>query len=165
MAKYVIAVTGHRDIVVTELLKEAVKHYLKDVVQKYDEIVLLSPLAVGADTLVAQIFLTLKEEYPQLRLEVPLPFTLESYMQNYTKEEEKVFSMLFNEASSSSVVPQTMAQSYQNLGVYLVTHSDVLLALWDGVNNGLVGGTADVVAYAKSKNKSVKHLPSKRKNL
>jgi uncharacterized phage-like protein YoqJ len=164
MAEYVVAVTGHRDIVVTEALKVTVKHYLKDVVQKYDEVVLLSPLAVGADILVAQIFLNLKEEYPQLRLEVPLPFTLTSYLQNYTKEEEKVFSMLFNEASSSYVVPQTMKQSYQNLGVYLVTHADVLLALWDGTNNALAGGTADVVTYAKSQNKPLKHIPVKRKN-
>jgi uncharacterized phage-like protein YoqJ len=165
MAKYVVAVTGHRDIVVTEALKEAVKHYLEDMAQKYDEVVLLSTLAIGADTLVAQIFLNLKEAYPKLRLEVPLPLTLESYIQNYTKEDEKVFSMLFNEASSSYVVPQTMAQPYQNLGVYLVTHSDMLLALWDGTDNGLAGGTADVVAYAKSKHKPLKHLHVQRKNI
>ena len=165
MAKYVVAVTGHRDIVVTEALKEAVKHYLEDVVQKHDEVVLLSPLAVGADTLVAEILLTLKEQYSQFRLEVPLPLPLESYMQNYTKADEKVFSMLVNEASSSYLVPQTMAQPYQNLGTYLVTHSDMLLALWDGTDNGLVGGTADVVAYAKSQNKSVKYLHVKRTNI
>lgn len=164
MDKYVVAVTGHRDIVVTESLKEAVKCYLEEVAQKCEEIVLLSPLAVGADMLVAQIFLTLKEEYPQLRLEVPLPFTLASYMQNYTKEEEKVFSMLFKDASSSYVVPQIKEQTYQNLGVYLVTHADMLLALWDGTDNGLVGGTADVVANAKSQNKPIKHLLVQRLN-
>jgi len=160
MAKYVIAVTGHRDIVVTELLKEAVKHYFEDMAQKYDEIVLLSPLAVGADQLVAKVAL----EYDNITLEVPMPFHQERYLETFDVSSRENFLRLSQEAKHLFVVPPVYKYPYENLGRYMVEYSDVLLALWDGTINGKKGGTADVVGYAKSQNKPVKHLPVKRKN-
>jgi len=63
------------------------------------------------------------------------------------------------------MLPTTFAAMAANLGAHLVTHADILLALWDGTDNGLVGGTADVVDYAKSQNKPIKHLQVERKNI
>jgi uncharacterized phage-like protein YoqJ len=156
MAKYVIAVTGHRDIVITEALKEAVRHYLKDVTQKYDEVVLLSPLAVGADQLVAKVAL----EYDNIILEVPMPFHQERYLEIFDASSRENFLRLSQEAKHLFVIPKAYTHPYENLGRYMVEHSDVLLALWDGTINGKKGGTADVVGYAKP----LKHLPVKRKN-
>ncbi len=55
MNSITIGVTGHRDIVITENLKDNIKGFFIGLKSKY--IKLLSPLADGADRLVADIYL------------------------------------------------------------------------------------------------------------
>jgi len=154
----IIAVTGHRDIVIDEKIKEAVDAFFLQMLEKYKSITLLSALADGADQLVANC--TLKHQ--NIDLEVPLPMEKEAYLETLINKEN--FLTLLNEASHTFVVPKVYEHPYENLGHYLVDNSDVLLALWDGTYNAKKGGTSDVVTYAKSKNNTVIHLLSKRKN-
>jgi len=153
-----IAVTGHRDIVIDEKLKEAVDAFFVQMLEEHKSIILLSALADGADQLVANC--TLK--YQNIDLKVPLPMEKEAYLETLINKEN--FLTLLQEAKSSYVIAKRCENTYENLGHYLVDNSDVLLALWDGTYNAKQGGTSDVVAYAKSKNHTVVHLLSKRKN-
>jgi len=41
-------------------------------------------------------------------------------------------------------------KAYRKAGRYIADHCDLLLVLWDGVENGKVGGTSDTMEYAKS---------------
>ncbi len=50
--------------------------------------------------------------------------------------------------------PQYNPASYQLRNIWMVDRADSILALW----NGSPGGTANCIAYAKSKNKPIKNL-------
>jgi hypothetical protein len=47
------------------------------------------------------------------------------------------------------------AEAYQQAGRYVVEHSAVLLAVWDGLPAGGRGGTAEIVAWARGLGKGV----------
>jgi uncharacterized phage-like protein YoqJ len=153
-----IAVTGHRDIVIDDLLIAKVDAFFTQMLEEHGTIVLLSALAEGADQLVATSAL----KHENVRLEVPLPFEQEQYLKTFKHQDN--FLTLQKEAKHTFVVPKVCEHPYENLGDYLVDHSDVLLALWDGTYNAKQGGTSDVVAYAESKNHTVVLILSKRQN-
>ena len=153
-----IAVTGHRDVVVDDALREKIDTFFYEMLKQYGSVTLLSPLAEGADQLVAEIFL----KHENNLLDVPLPFAQATYLKVFNFTDKQNFLTLAKEAEHVYEVAKVCDHPYENLGRYLVDNSDVLLALWDGTSNGKQGGTADVVSYAKSRNKTIEHLLCKR---
>ncbi len=114
----------------------------------------ITALAVGADQMFAKSILRHGGE-----LNVVLPF----------KGYEKKFSegLIRNEyyellrVASKSEVLQKMSsdeESYYAAGRRIVDLSDVLLAIWDGKPAAGLGGTGDIVDYAKRAGKSIVHL-------
>ncbi len=164
MTKCVVAVTGHRDVLESIVLKKEIASFFDDILARYDAVTLLSPLAEGADTLVAEIFLQRQADHTHSKLEVPLPLSKVAYMKTFSKAYQKRFVSLLAQADIIFEVPKICEHSFENLGRYMVTHSDVLLALWDGIDNGLQGGTADVVRYAKNLKKPITHIKVTRQN-
>lgn len=156
----VIGVTGHRNLAPEdrELLGDGVRRVLRDLQTRYPHtpLILLSPLAEGADRLVAEIFL--EEALGQLI--VPLPMEMEDYQASFT-ESTSHFDALLRQAEKSFVIPKPPAREkdssgnpidwrlpphcYEAVGAYLVEHCHVLLALWDGLPLAKPGGTSQVV--------------------
>jgi hypothetical protein len=117
----------------------------------------MSPLAEGADTLVAEIAVDLA-----LDLIVPLPKSEENYLQDFRSDAAREkFLQLSKRAQSKFELPTTIPQvpegmdaqqwvndyPYGQLGVYLSSHCHILLALWDGSSSQHLGGTAQVVKF------------------
>ncbi|KMN92417.1 hypothetical protein [Priestia aryabhattai] len=160
----VIGVTGHRDLRVQDKLKlkEGIKSFLKRLQSQYPNtpFIILSPLAEGADTLVAQAALELKEG-ENIKLIVPLPFEKDKYENTFTdgSSHKKVFEDLLDVADDYFVNPiykkflsdngqyddYSQDKYYAMLGNYIAKNCHILLALWNGVDNQEVGGTAHVV--------------------
>jgi len=157
--KLTLAVTGHRDIIVTKKLKQEVNAFFEKLLLEYkgDEIILLSPLADGADRLVAKLFLEKQLNYPKLKLYVPMPFSKQRYLEDFDKNSQKEFLELLKSSDKTfSISTQDREENYEKLGYYIADSSNILLALWDKTFNGKSGGTGDVVAYAQSQNYQVK---------
>ena len=157
----VIAVTGHRDLVDTEVpeIRERVIRLLRDMAKRYPErpISVMSPLAAGADMLVAEEALKLG-----LSLVVPLPMPRDLYLDDFdTSDERDRFNSLLQQASESFELPLAPGNSidgikphgierdrqYAQLGIFLCAHCHILLALWDGKQTNDLGGTAQVVQF------------------
>ena len=153
-----IAVTGHRDVVIDETLLLQLDNFFREMSKKYEHIILLSALADGADQCVAESAL----KYENIDLKVPLPFREELYLETIDNKEN--FYTLVQSAKETFEVPKVCENPYENLGYYLVDNSDVLLALWDGDYNGKVGGTGQVVTFAKEVDRQLTILYVKRKN-
>jgi len=81
----VIGVTGHRDIPKDDIkaIEEKVREIFKYITDKYKEtpIILLSPLADGADRIVAKI--ALKEFKTKITVSVPIPFDESTYKKTF----------------------------------------------------------------------------------
>ena len=145
----VVSVTGHRDLIDKEIanIEAEVKEFLSSLGS--DSLIVYSALAEGADMLVARVAKDLGVE-----LRVLLPYCKIEYIKSFSSvESAKAFSNLLKYASKVEVVCDSTKRGttkcYEELGVELCKRADILLALWDVVDNGKKGGTADVVKYFK----------------
>jgi len=113
----------------------------------------VSSLAVGADQVFAELIIELHGA-----LEVVLPFTdYESTIVDSAGR--KSFSALLKHANRIEVLkpadPTAAEDAYFAAGKRVVDLAETLIAIWDGKPAAGLGGTGDVVQYAKSLNKQI----------
>lgn len=159
-----IGVTGHRDILIdcVDLLKDKVKYLLNSIVSEFPGRVIqvISPIAEGADQLVAEVALEL-----QLPLVVALPFSKEEYKKDFgTEAMREKFTALLNKATEVIELPllkgntteniqeynQNRGEQYAYVGAFVALQSDVLIGLWDGNTEEKIGGTSQIIRYART---------------
>lgn len=115
----------------------------------------LSPLAEGADRLVARRVLA----RPGGALEAVLPMSEKRYVEDFEAPgSEAEFRELLARARKVHRLPRsaTRLKAYEAAGRYVVDHCDVLIAVWDGRPGDGPGGTADAVAYARESGRPVR---------
>ncbi len=153
-----LGISGHRDLRAEdrEILRKSVRQIIQFIRQHYpnNPLELLSPLAEGADILVAQVALEEK-----VRLIAPLPLPLHLYEMDFGNQEiQETFSELLKQAE---VIELPLLDSEENLsnygearnlqyvqvGAYVAKNSDILIALWDGLPLEKAGGTSQVVKF------------------
>ena len=176
LAPLVIGITGHRDL--REEDRKALEDKVKEIFVKLHEdypetpLVLVSPLAEGADRLAAEAALSANVG---VHLIVPFPMPQELYEEDFdhladpgtskgtaTKTStRKEFHALLDKARSSFPLDLADGNTYERLahqgperdrqydvvGQYIARQSQILIALWDGVDSGRMGGTSSVVCY------------------
>jgi len=158
-----IGVTGHRkledpvalqalvkkaiDTEIEKLFPETSKQKIKRVRETGSTAVsfrVLSPLAEGADRVVAKAVLA----EPDARLDAVLPLAVEDYLEDFaTEESRKEFEQLLSQCRKPVLLrarcieddrhdPGDRAElrrdAYAHVGRYVVDHCDVLIAIWDG---------------------------------
>ena len=156
----VVGVTGHRDLLPGEMpeLRRRTRAFLQELQAQHPDLplVVMSPLAEGADRMVAEEARALG-----IPLIVPLPFPVALYEKDFRApgsvqrfrelcaEAEVVELPLLPGDTLDSIAaygPRRDAH-YARLGVYLCAHCHVLLAVWDGKPSDKLGGTAQVVRF------------------
>lgn len=123
-------------------------------------IVGISSLAIGADQLFAKAVLDAGGS-----LEAVIPF--DRYAENFQHRDRIAFGNLRN-ASSRVEVLATMGseeESYLAAGKRVVDLSDVVFAVWNGMPAAGLGGTADIVSYARARNKRLIHIDPVRRTV
>lgn len=167
----IIGVTGHIDLAEADLphLKETVRSVFDAITSQFANtpIVVMSPLAEGADRLVAEVAL----EY-NLELIAPLPFSIDTYKEDFihphqdkTEQSLQQFDHLLQQAKMHYVVTPSMVREeaeqvtgtsdervlgYKRVCDYTAQSCHLLLALWDGVEKpGAQAGTSYTVAVKR----------------
>lgn len=156
----VVAVTGHRDLVASEIpgLRRLARSFLEEIQCNCQStpVTLLSPLAEGGGQLVAEEALALGCD-----LVVPLPLPLDIYRESLendlarqgfdrliTQAEHFELPLVKGNTRDSIAVPgPARDKQYAQLGMYLSGHCHILLAIWTGKPSDQLGGTAQVVHY------------------
>ena len=160
----VVGVTGHRDLRRSDIsrLEELVAAVFTDTCETYPHtpLLLLSPLAEGADQLVARV-----ARSAGVGLVVPLPLPRNIYETDFESDDSgEAFEQLLSSADGVFELPlfrgntpqsiedagEPRDRQYAQVGAYIAQHSQILLALWDGVQSvgeSPIGGTADVVRF------------------
>ncbi len=143
----VLAVTGHMDLTVDSV--SLVREALREVVARYrgPELVGVSCLAAGSDTLFAEEVLAVGGE-----LVAVIP------SRDYRAEKVKpdhapAFDRLVRDAAEVVTAPFTTAgrEAYEAANRVLLERADRLVAVWNGQPpGGKGGGTADVVLQARA---------------
>jgi hypothetical protein len=158
--KLTIGVTGHRDLVENEkpALREQVRAFFDGLHQEYPglDLQLLSPLAEGADQLVAEVALDM-----DIPVVVPMPMQVEEYEEDFQPRHSlETFRDLLGRSEIISLplaVEKTAEgqvwagsdrdRQYAQMGIFISNHCQILLALWDGKPSDHIGGTGGVVNY------------------
>ena len=172
-----IGVTGHRDLRPEDCakLEEKVREIFLQLRRDYPAtpLILVSALAEGADRLAARVALS---PHMGVSLIAPLPMPQDLYeldfeslailetpmgalaVESSSREE---FRALLERAiarpelglahgnTRESIAEQGAKRDkqYDLVGKFIAQHSQILIALWDGVESKRVGGTASVVQY------------------
>jgi hypothetical protein len=141
---------------------------------------IVSPLAEGADRIVAATVLSTDpglSARPR-ELVVPLPFPLDYYRGTdgnpgsdcRDARSQAEFDHLYAAACQTRVLhvlapadDRVRDAGYRDVGKFVVEHSDLLVALWDGQDTGLEGGTAAVVRLALQRGIPVIWVPVTRR--
>ena len=97
-----------------------------------------------------------------MKLIVPMPFDKDVYMEDFDVVSKNNFLELITKSDDIFKVENTKNNPYKSVGTYIVDHCDVLIALWDGTLNQKLGGTGDIVSYAKSSGIELKHFKCER---
>jgi hypothetical protein len=160
----VIGVTGHRDLREQDYvpLQNAVRKIFLELRDKYGatSLILLSALADGADRLAAEVAVS---EEIQAQLFVPLPMEQSLYERDFSAESLRDFRAFLGKAKGYVEMPVVEGNTldgisqngpqrdlqYQSVGQYIVRNCQILIAMWDGVEGDLVGGTACVVKFQR----------------
>ncbi|QDT36903.1 NUDIX domain-containing protein [Stratiformator vulcanicus] len=156
-----IGVTGHRnlepqDYSETRLAVNLAFDDAEELAQGR-KIEVLSPLAEGADKLVAEA--ALQRGYV---LKAPLPLPLEFYETDFDGRALDSFRHLLKQAREWYSLPlpgdvhlndlhthgPDRNRMYAAVGEHVVDRCDILFALWDGRESGQTGGTDDTLKYA-----------------
>ncbi|WP_297421903.1 hypothetical protein [Clostridium sp.] len=149
----IIGITGHRDIAKEnyKILENKIKEIVMEIKSlcTNSPIVLLSPLAEGADRIAARAALEIG-----IDLVAPLPMKREEYEATFLEESKVEFRELISKAKRYFKVPMNDSFTnmendvyYENLGVFIAQNAHILIALWNGIENGKKGGTSQVVNY------------------
>lgn len=151
-----VGVTGHRDLREQdkETLKAAVKEQLGSIVSMCPNspVTVMTGLAEGADQLCAETALEMG-----LQIISVLPVPIAEYAKDFSGEALEKLMKLADGSSEVIVSPSLEAYDerygkesdwrYSQAGLYIVKHSHVLLALWDGSKGDEYGcGTASIAA-------------------
>lgn len=151
----VAAVTGHRRLDAARVT--AAVAAVLDALSSQGFGVLLTSLAEGTDTLVAQLALA-----RGWVLDVLLPMELEAYIATFgDREHEATFRGLLCSARRVVILERGQSElAFSACGMELVDGCEALIAIWDGLPARGPGGTGEVVALARAKGRVVALIAS-----
>ena len=173
--QYKVGISGHRDLLPTQKDEniQILKGYLLKLQREHPdkEIVIVTPLADGADRQVVEAACELGFGY-----EVVLPMPKSLYMRDFSMKSKLEFERLLNSAKSKREIDfyagnteqlvknQSTHRSFQyrQVGRELVDSCDEMIIMSDGVVNHKMGGTEDIVNYAKAHDKSMYNIVCQR---
>lgn len=139
-------ITGHR--VLHREVEEYVAGRIAGLLAGQDNLVGVTSLAIGADQIFTRAVLALGGS-----IEVILPAEL--YETTFEEGEERsVYRALLSQATRVDTLPfvEPSEDAFMAAGEEIVRRSERLIAVWDGRPARGWGGTADVVAYARTLN-------------
>lgn len=171
----IVGVTGHRDLCgdEAEILSQKIRDVFQLLRKAYPDtpLLLLTPLAEGADRLAAKVALSEQIDYI-----APLPLPKEEYLKDFpTQALKDEFYTLLEKAKGHFELPILEGNTRENIadygfhrdrqyalvGAYIARHCHILIALWDGKVLDKVGGTSQVVRFRLEGD--MKDLPDKYK--
>lgn len=143
-----VGITGHRDIADETELVRHIGDVIKRIIKSYpaSPVVLLTPLAEGADRAAAKAVMELRAAI-KVSYIVLLPMEEEEYKRTFScKESVSEYEMLKSQAAGCFTVPvcdslhidqiqdteERYKKLYANMGTYLTLNTQILIAAWNG---------------------------------
>jgi hypothetical protein len=161
--KLSIGITGHRTLENKEKIEKIVEDEISKLNNQGGIDKIISPLAEGSDRIVANIAI----KKFGANLEAPIPFGLDEYKKDFNGDDSKEeFDKILNAtqaivlSDNNEINNELRNELYKQCGEYVVDNCNVLITIWDGKVAKGIGGTGDIVQYAKDQKKYIIHINS-----
>jgi hypothetical protein len=152
-----IGIVGHRYLADSETIafvKDQCTFLLKQALSEHSDVIALSAIAEGADTLFAEAALELG-----MPLEIVRPF--DDYAADFETEDARARYEKLRAAARSEnklIHRERSDKAYGAAMSWIVTKSDVVVIAWDGLPAAGPGGTGSAVELLNQLNRSWLHL-------
>ena len=111
-------------------------------------------MALGCDFYCAEAVIRLKERYPDITLEAAIPYA--KHEEGFGAANRRRYREILSHCDKVTVVQESYSPgSLMRRNRYMVDHSEVLVACFDG----LPGGTWNTIRYAMDNDREVIQLP------
>ena len=157
-ATVAIGFTGHRALADEAQCRKSILEFLEQRKKSAVGLVYgISSVAAGGDLLFAESCIQLA-----LPLRVLLPLPVDEFRKDFDEKSWLRAERVLSKAASVEVTEanQSREECYYECGIETVQQSRLLLALWDGGPAQGLGGTEDVVSFARGDGKPVVWLHS-----
>lgn len=143
----IVGFSGHRNITNKHLIQKVIERELEKLKLEFTKITTISSVASGADTL----FLSAanKQEIPT---HIILPFEKKRFRNDFCTKDWLQAERLINRATDVKVNKSTGShdcQHYLEAGLLTLKGCNILMTVWNGKPSKGLGGTGDIVAYAR----------------
>jgi hypothetical protein len=148
-----IGFTGHRKLPDEAKCRAAIRKVLLEWIEKVPGVVYgVTSVAAGGDLLFAETCIELN-----LPIRVFLPLPKEQFRDDFDEPAWARAECVFQKALSVEVTgaSEKLTERYYECGIETVQESQLLVALWDGEPSQGLGGTADMVHFAKEQGRPV----------
>jgi hypothetical protein len=148
---WVVGFTGHRHlrnpVAVGTIIREQLETLRKEIP---GELVGYASAAIGGDTLFVETCQALKMPWT-----AALPFAPTDFRSDFSESEWSQATRLLSRATEVEICGSSddRTAAYLRCGLRTVDEADVVMAVWDREPPRGIGGTAEVVAYARAQNK------------
>src|SRR5579864_239275 len=152
-ATLAIGFTGHRKLPDEAKCREAIRRVLLEWRAKVPGVIYgATSAAAGGDLLFAETCIELN-----LPIRVFLPLPKEQFREDFDEASWDRAECVFKNALSVEVTGagEQLTERYYECGIETVQESQLLIALWDGEPSQGLGGTADMVHFAKEQGRPV----------
>lgn len=161
---YKIGIIGHRDLgeIENQFYPQLCCHQLlTNFKKKYTNVIALSAISVGADSMFAQTAVSL-----DIRLESIIPFEqFSSDFQDELDYERYRFLRSQSNYDFSANFSERSNQAYRKSMEWLVFKANTIVAIWDGVEIGGIGGTWEAVSLTMKIRKKLIHIDNINKTM
>ena len=146
-----VGITGHQNLTANE--SDWLKIELENEIKRMEIEEAYSCLAIGADQLFAKVILA--DNIPLIAI---TPCT--KYVETFSGKDVEVYQTLLRKAINIVQLDfdNPSEKAFYEAGKTIVNKSDVVFAFWDNLPSKGLGGTADIVSFAKKLNKKIVHL-------
>ena len=147
--------TGHRpeklhcsEIEVKKMLAKEITTALRQGKRTF-----ITGMARGSDIYAAELVLEYRAQYPDIHLICALPHP--DFEKNWSPEWQQRYRKILKAADYVKVIrPEFSMSSYQIRNEWMVDHSSLLIAVY----NGKAGGTRNTIEYANRSHVEVRHI-------
>lgn len=145
---WVVGFTGHRHLQHPEKVGQLLRNLIDSLRSEISgQLMGFSSVAIGADTLFAEACLSSGMPWNAL-----LPRPENEFKNDFNEADWAKTSALLHQAARVESLPATRDRdlAYLECGLSTVEQADFMIAVWDGTSSRGPGGTAEVVAHARS---------------
>lgn len=133
-------------------LKFRLKREILKAIQQESVRHFLTGMALGVDIWAADIVLSLRERLP-ITLECVLP--CQDQAARWRQESQEHYQSILRRCDQVTLLQERYTPDcYDKRNRYMVDHSDLVIAVW----NGLPSGTGNTVAYAQTQGKKIQMI-------